>query len=75
MALKNITTPKKLRGNMIRSEARWVEEGEKPTNYFCHLKSRNFLNNTIKKVEVPEKGVILISLIYLLIVMNLNTKI
>lgn len=60
---------------MIRSEARWVEEGEKPTNYFCHLKSRNVLNNTIKKVEVPEKGVILISLIYLLIVMNLNTKI
>lgn len=60
---------------MIRSEARWVEEGEKPTNYFCHHKSRNFLNNTIKKVEVPEKGVILISLIYLLIVMNLNTKI
>lgn len=43
---------------MIRSEARWVEEGKKPTNYFCHLKSRNFLNNTIKKVEVPEKGVI-----------------
>lgn len=43
---------------MIRSEARWVEEREKPTIYFCHLKSRNFLNNTIKKVEVPEKGVI-----------------
>lgn len=58
MALKNITTTKKLRGNMIRSEARWVKEGKKPTNYFCHLKSRNFLNNTIKKVEVPEKGVI-----------------
>lgn len=75
MALKNITTTKKLRGNMIRSEARWVEEGKKPTNYFCHLKSRNFLNNTIKKVEVPEKGVILISLIYLLIVMKLYTKI
>lgn len=35
-----------------------MEEVEKPTNYFCHLKSRNFLNNTIKKVEVPEKGVI-----------------
>lgn len=35
-----------------------MEKGEKPTNYFCHLKFRNFLNNTIKKVEVPEKGVI-----------------
>ena len=39
----------KLKGNMIRSKARWVEEGEKPTKYFCHLESRNYLNKTIKK--------------------------
>jgi hypothetical protein len=41
---------------MVRSRARWVEEGEKPTKYFCHLESRNFLNKTIKKVETPEKN-------------------
>lgn len=45
----------KLQGHMVRSRARWVEEGEKPTKYFCHLESRNFLNKTIKKVETPEK--------------------
>ena len=39
----------KLKGNMIKSKARWVEEGEKPTKYFCHLESRNYLNKTIKK--------------------------
>jgi hypothetical protein len=49
----------KLKGNMIRSKARWVEEGEKPTKYFCHLESRNYLKqNYEKKVEIPEKGVV-----------------
>lgn len=48
LALENLRK-EKLRGNMIRSKARWVEEGEKPTEYFCHLESRNFLNKTIKK--------------------------
>ena len=48
----------KLQGHMIRSRARWVEEGEKPTKYFCHLESRNFLNKTIKRVESLVKGLI-----------------
>ena len=45
----------KLKGNMIRSKARWVEEGEKPTKYFCHLESRNYLNKTIKKSKFQKK--------------------
>lgn len=49
---------KKLRGNIIRFEVRWVEEGEKLINYFCYFKFWNFWNNIIKKVEVLEKGVI-----------------
>lgn len=39
----------KLLGHMIRSRARWIEEGEKPSKYFCNLESRNYLNKTIKK--------------------------
>lgn len=39
----------KLQGHIIRSRAKWVEEGEKPSKYFCSLESRNFLNKTIKK--------------------------
>lgn len=48
----------KLQGHVIRSRAKWVEEGEKPTKYFCSLESRNFLNKTIKKVEMDENNTI-----------------
>jgi hypothetical protein len=48
----------KMQGHIIRSRAKWVEEGEKPSKYFCSLESRNFLNKTIKKVEVEEDKVI-----------------
>ena len=39
---------------MIRSPARWIEEGKKPSKYFCNLESRTiiFLNKTIKKIYV-----------------------
>ena len=39
---------------MIRSRARWVEEGEKPSKYFCSLESRNYLNKTIRKIELED---------------------
>lgn len=42
----------KMQGQIIRSRTRWVEEGEKPTKYFCNLESRNFINKTIKRVDV-----------------------
>ena len=35
---------KKLMGNLIRSRARWIEQGEKPTKYFFHLENRNFVS-------------------------------
>ena len=35
---------KKLKGNLIRSRARWVEQGEKPSRYFCNLENRNFVS-------------------------------
>ena len=41
----------KMAGARIRSRARWVEEGEKPSHYFCSLESRNFLNKVISRIE------------------------
>ena len=41
----------KLQGIHIRSRAKWVEEGEKPTHYFCSLESRNFTSKLIPKLE------------------------
>lgn len=32
----------KLEGSLIRSRAKWVLEGEKPTKYFCNLENRHF---------------------------------
>lgn len=43
---------------MIRSRAKWVEEGEKPTRYFCNLENRNYLNKTIKKLELDVNSMI-----------------
>ena len=39
-----------LEGLLLRAKARWVEEGEKPTKYFCHLEKRNYVNKTVAKL-------------------------
>ena len=35
---------KKMDGVFIRSKAKWIHEGEKPTNYFCNLENRNYIS-------------------------------
>ena len=39
------------RGNIIRSRARWCEEGERSSNYFLNLEKRNYNNKTITKLK------------------------
>ena len=39
-----------MKGHYIRSKMQWIEEGEKPTKYFCHLESKHFVNKTIPKL-------------------------
>lgn len=41
----------KLKGNILRSKAKWIEHGEKPTKYFCSLEKRNYINKTVTKIE------------------------
>ena len=48
----------KLQGHFVRSRARWIEQREKPTKYFLNLESRNFLNKTIKRIELEGKDII-----------------
>jgi hypothetical protein len=40
-----------MKGKLVRSRAQWVDEGEKPTKYFCGLESKNYTSKIIPKVE------------------------
>ncbi|KAK6171730.1 hypothetical protein SNE40_018168 [Patella caerulea] len=40
-----------MKGVVIRSKAQWIEDGEKPSKYFCNLELNNFMNKTIQRVE------------------------
>ncbi|KAK3105615.1 hypothetical protein FSP39_001875 [Pinctada imbricata] len=40
----------KIKGVMLRCNARWIEDGEKPSKYFCSLEKRNFINKTVSKL-------------------------
>ena len=47
----------KARGNMIRAKARWLNDGEKCTKYFCNLEKRHFVDKTIKLIVEDQKEV------------------
>ena len=46
------------RGTIIRSKARWHNEGEKNTKYFLSLEKRHFNTKTIKQLQLDDKSVI-----------------
>ena len=39
------------KGSYIRSRVQWLRAGEKPTNFFCSLERRNYLEKTIKRIH------------------------
>ena len=40
---------------MLRSQCRYEDLGEKPSNYFFHLENMNYINKVMNKL-VNEKG-------------------
>ena len=46
---------KKLKGHYIRSRSKWIEEGEKPTKYFCNLESRNYFSKLITRIQLENE--------------------
>lgn len=48
----------KTKGAILRSKARWHEEGERNTKYFFGLEKRNHDNKTITKIKVGEDSYI-----------------
>ena len=48
----------KAREAMFRSKARWIEKGEKPTNYFFNLEKRNFEKKVIAQLKIENGEII-----------------
>ena len=48
----------KLNGNIIRSRANWITNGEKPSKYFCGLENINFTSKIIPKIETENELII-----------------
>ena len=48
--LESIRT-EKIRGHMIRSRAQWIDEGEKPSKFFCNLEKYNYASKIIPYLQ------------------------
>ena len=48
----------RIKGQMVRSHLQWLDQGEKPTNFFCKLETKNFVDKTIKKIQTADGSVI-----------------
>ena len=48
----------KLEEAMFRSKARWIEKGEKPTNYFFNLEKRNYEKKVIAQLKLENGEII-----------------
>ena len=42
----------KLKGHMVRSRAQYIDQGEKPTKYFCALEKHNYVSKIITNLEL-----------------------
>ena len=45
----------KMQGVLLRSKAKWVEEGERNSKFFCSLEKRNFVNKTISLLKEGDR--------------------
>ena len=43
----------RLEGVALRSKVRWINEGEKPSSYFCNLENRNYLDKAMHFLQRP----------------------
>ena len=48
----------KLKGHYIRARAKWIEDGEKPTKYFCNMESRNYYSKLISKIVLNDGRIV-----------------
>ncbi len=46
----------KVKGNILRSRARWIAQGERNTKYFYGLEKRNSAHQSITQLEIQKNG-------------------
>ena len=44
---------------MIRSKAQYIDQGEKPTKFFCGLEKHNYTSKTIGQLEKNDGPIIM----------------
>ena len=49
---------KKIKGMMIRSRLQWLQDGEKPSKYFCGLENRNFVSKRMSFIETDNNDIL-----------------
>ena len=49
----------KLKGNLIRSRAEYIDKGERPTKYFCGREKLNYISKTMQSLQ-KDDGTVLI---------------
>ena len=52
------TREEKHKGHMVRSRVQWLQSGEKPTQFFCSLERKNFIDKTIRKISLDNGEVL-----------------
>ena len=48
----------KIKGQMTRARLQWLNEGEKPTSFFCKLENRNYTEKTMRKLQTDSGSII-----------------
>ena len=48
----------KMEGAKVRSKARWINDGEKVTKYFCNMENRNYASKCMNSIR-KENGTLI----------------
>ena len=48
----------KIAGHIIRARAQWLNEGERPTKFFCSLEKTQYTEKTIRKIEKSDGSIV-----------------
>ena len=55
---KKVLENKKIKGQITRTRIQWLDQGEKHTSFFCKLKSKQFTEKTIRKLQLDNGSII-----------------